>query len=280
MLPQRKADSTLSRPFSYYDRISSLSTATGYKSEMSVRMKTESPDITVIIPVLDERENLLRLLPLLKDALDEMSLSGEIIVADGGSVDGSQKIAEQFGARVVVQHERGFGGALQAGFAAAKAPYIVTMDADLSHRPDFLQSFWQQRETAELLIASRFVEGGRADLSMFRLMLSRTLSLVYRRALALQVRDLSSGFRMYRSGILDWRLLQARDFDVQTEILFRIHAAGFRIREVPFHYMARSHGKSHARLFRFGWSFTKTLFRMRRLRHRTERATPYMQGVE
>jgi dolichol-phosphate mannosyltransferase len=243
-------------------------------------MKPELPDITIVIPVLNERENLLRLLPLLKDALLDMGLSGEIIVADGGSVDGSQETAEQFGASVIVQHEKGFGGALQAGFAAAKAPYIVTMDADLSHRPDFLQNFWRERETAELLIASRFVEGGRADLSRFRLMLSRVLSLAYRRALGLQVLDLSSGFRMYRSGILDWRLLQAHDFDVQPEILFRIHARGFRIREVPFHYMARNSGKSHARLFRFGWAFSKTLFRMWRLRRGEDKATTYIQGVE
>lgn len=243
-------------------------------------MKPELPDITVVIPVLNERDNLLCLLPLLKGVFGEMGLSGEIIVADGGSVDGSQETAEQFGARVIVPHEKGFGGALQAGFAAAKAPYIVTMDADLSHRPDFLQSFWRERETAELLIASRFVEGGRADLSRFRLMLSRILSLAYRRALGLPILDLSSGFRMYRSGILDWRLLRAHDFDVQPEILFRIHARGFRIREVPFHYMARNSGKSHARLFRFGWAFSKTLFRMWRLRRSDDKAAAYIQGVE
>ncbi len=243
-------------------------------------MKADVPDITVVIPVLNERENLLRLLPLLRGVLGDMNLSAEIIVADGGSVDGSQATAQRFGARVIVQHEKGFGGALQAGFAAATAPYIVTMDADLSHRPDFLPGFWRERETAELLIASRFVEGGRADLSRFRLALSRILSLAYRRALGLQVLDLSSGFRMYRSGILDWRLLRARDFDVQPEILFRIHAAGGRIREVPFHYMARNSGKSHARLLRFGWSFSKTLFRMWRLRRSEAKAATYIQGVE
>lgn len=228
-------------------------------------MKTELPDITVIIPVLNERANLERLLPLLKDVLGDMNLKAEIIVVDGGSVDGSREIAEQFGANVIGQQERGFGGALIAGFTAAKAPYMVTMDADLSHRPVFLQSFWQQRDSAELLIASRFVEGGRADMSLFRLLSSRLLNLVHRRALALDLYDLSSGFRMYRNGVLDWRLLQARDFDVQVEILVRIHSRGFRVREVPFHYMARNHGKSHAKLIKFGWSFSKTLFRMWRL---------------
>jgi dolichol-phosphate mannosyltransferase len=247
--------------------------------EVPVKMKAEVPDITIIIPVLNERENLARLLPLLKDVLRDMKLAAETLVVDGGSVDGSQEMALQLGASVIRQQERGFGGALLAGFTAATAPYIVTMDADLSHRPVFLQSFWQQREEAELLIASRFVEGGRADMSLFRLLSSRALNLVHRRALALNVYDLSSGFRMYRNGVLDWRLLQARDFDVQVEALVRIHSRGFRVREVPFHYMARNHGKSHAKLIKFGWSFSKTLFRMWRLNNSAS-ASRLAQSVE
>lgn len=242
-------------------------------------MKSELPDITVVIPVLNERENLERLLPLLNDVVRDMGLAAEVLVVDGGSVDGSREMAEQLGASVIGQQERGFGGALMAGFIAARAPYIVTMDADLSHRPVFLQSFWQQREEAELLIASRFVKGGRADMSLFRLLSSRLLNLVHRRFLALELYDLSSGFRMYRNGVLNWRLVQARDFDVQVETLVRIHSRGFRVREVPFHYMARNSGKSHARLIKFGWAFSKTLFRMWRLNNSTS-ASRLAQSVE
>lgn len=231
-------------------------------------MKPELPDIAVIIPALNERENLESLLPSLKEVVRGLGLRAEIIVVDGGSTDGTRETVEREGARAILQQERGYGGALMAGFAAAAAPYIVTMDADLSHRPVFLQSFWHERETAELLIASRYVEGGRAEMGPFRRMLSRILNHTYRRALALPLRDLSSGFRMYRSGILDWKVLEARDFDVLEEILVRIHTKGFRIREVPFHYMARNSGKSHAKLVRFGWAFSKTLFRMWRLRRR------------
>src|SRR4051812_42339294 len=111
-------------------------------------MKPELPDMTVVIPVLNERENLERLLPLLNDVIRDMGLAAEVLIVDGGSVDGSQEMAKQLGASVIGQQERGFGGALMAGFTAARAPYIVTMDADLSHRPVFLQSFWQQRDEA------------------------------------------------------------------------------------------------------------------------------------
>jgi dolichol-phosphate mannosyltransferase len=235
-------------------------------------VKSEAPDIAVIIPALNERANLEYLLPSLRDVIRGLDLRAEIIVADGGSEDGSREVAEQQGARFVVQQERGYGGALLAGFEATNAPYIITMDADLSHRPVFLQSFWQQRDEAEMLIASRYVEGGRADMGPFRRLLSHILNRTYRHALSLPLHDLSSGFRMYRRDVLDWKALQARDFDVLEEILVRVHTNGCRIKEVPFHYMARSSGKSHAKLFRFGWAFSKTLFRMWRLRNRVPTA--------
>jgi hypothetical protein len=61
--------------------------------------------------------------------------------------------------------------------------------------------------------------------------------------------------------------LQARDFDALEEILVRIYLSGGRIREVPFHYQARNAGKSHAKLVKFGWAFSKTLLRMWRMRY-------------
>src|SRR5207244_11207241 len=98
----------------------------------------------------------------------------------------------------VVRKEPGYGGARLAGFAATSAPYIVTMDADLSHRPGFLEEFWRRRNEAEVLIASRYVHGGRADMSRFRRLLSHILNRTYSRVLSFPVRGLSSGFRMYR----------------------------------------------------------------------------------
>ncbi|HYB74215.1 MAG TPA: glycosyltransferase, partial [Candidatus Sulfotelmatobacter sp.] len=229
--------------------------------------RTSTPDLAVVIPAWNERENLELLLPALKEVLAGLGLTAEIVVADGGSHDGTREAAERRGARVVLQEERGYGGALLAGFAATGAPYIVTMDADLSHRPVFLEEFWKQRDEAEVLIASRYVAGGRADMGWFRRLLSRILNRTYRRALSLPLRDLSSGFRMYRRDALAGIRLQARDFDVLEEILIRVHCEGWRILEVPFHYMARGSGRSHARLFEFGWAFLKTLVRMWRLRN-------------
>lgn len=240
-------------------------------AQCSVNSKTAvscaSPDLAIIIPAWNERENLELLIPALKEMIAELGLRAEIVVADGGSRDGTCEAAERRGAVVVVQKERGYGGALLAGFAATTAPYIVTMDADLSHRPVFLQEFWKLRDQAEVLIASRYIPGGRADMGWFRRVLSHILNRTYSRVLSLPIRDLSSGFRMYHRDVLEGLALVARDFDVLEEILIRVHAEGWRIAEVPFHYMARGSGSSHARLFKFGVAFLKTLVRMWKLRN-------------
>jgi dolichol-phosphate mannosyltransferase len=235
-------------------------------------MQPQRPDIAVVIPAWNERENLDLLLPALKEVLDELGLVSEIVIADAGSEDGTREAAERRGARVVVQQERGYGGALLAGFAATTAPYIVTMDADLSHRPVFLFDFWKYRDRAEVLIASRYIKGGKADMGRGRRVLSYILNRTYGIALSMPLRDLSSGFRMYRREALEGINLLSRDFDVLEEILVRVHAEGWRIREVPFSYMARGSGSSHARLFKFAIAYLRTLGRMWSLRNSVESA--------
>ena len=230
-------------------------------------MSARTPELAIVIPAWNERENLELLLPALREVLEDLGVSAEIVVADGGSSDGTREAAERRGARVVVQNERGYGGALLAGFAATTAPWILTMDADLSHRPVFVQELWKRRHEAEVLIASRYVAGGRAEMDALRRLLSHVLNRTYARALALPLRDLSSGFRMYRRDALDGARPTARDFDFLEELLIRVHAEGWRVAEVPFHYMARGSGRSHARLVKFGWALARTLVRMWQLRN-------------
>ena len=228
---------------------------------------TATPDLTIIIPALNEQENLRLLLPQIQDVLNDLAIRSEVIVVDGGSVDETQQVASAAGARIIEQTERGYGGALVAGFAAAKAPYVATMDADLSHPPVFLKDFWQQRDEADLLVASRYVKGGRADMGAGRRVLSYILNRTYAGVLRLNLRDVSSGFRMYQRSALQNLDLRARDFDALEEILVKIYVKSGRVKEVPFYYQARNAGKSHAKLVRFGWAFSKTLLRMWRLRN-------------
>ena len=229
-------------------------------------------DLAVVIPALNERENLELLLPALREVIGGLGIRSEIIVVDGGSRDGTREAATRRGARVVGQTEHGYGGALVAGFAATTASYVLTMDADLSHRPVFIEELWKRRHEAEVLIASRYVEGGRADMSASRRLLSHILNRVYARALSVDLRDLSSGFRMYRRDVLAGLPLEARDFDILEEILIRAYNAGWTVVEVPFDYMARGSGRSHVHFVKFARAFLRTLVRMWRLRNSVEAA--------
>lgn len=223
--------------------------------------------LTVLIPALNEGDNLRLLLPELQTTLASMGIGFEILVVDGGSSDASACIAADSGARVLVQSRPGYGNALREGFLAARSEYVLTMDADYSHEPSFIQTLWDQREGADLIIASRYVPGGRADMSRLRSFLSRLLNRVYRLAVDLPYRDFSSGFRLYRMEALEGVEPIGRDFDFLPELAVRLYADGYRVREVPFRYRPRHRGRSHAKLLRFGWAFLRTLWRMRKLRN-------------
>jgi dolichol-phosphate mannosyltransferase len=240
---------------------------TSHQPQTSLGHHRDQADLAVVIPARNERENLELLLPALRETLDGLGVRWEIVVVDGGSSDGTSEAASHRGARIIQQEAPGYGGALLAGFAATSAPWVITMDPDCSHRPVFIEEFWRHRDEAELLIASRYVAGGRADMGAVRRLLSHVLNRTYARALSLDLRDLSSGFRIYRRSVLNNLAVTARDFDFLQEILLRVHAQGWRIREVPFHYTARRAGRSLGRIFAFGWAYLKTLLRMWRLRN-------------
>lgn len=228
--------------------------------------------LSIVIPALNERDNIARLIPSLKAAIPADITDYEIIVVDGRSRDGTPHLAVELGARVFTQSKPGYGGALQEGFDRARGECVLTLDADLSHPPSFLPAMWEARDEAEVVIASRYVPGGAADMPWFRRVLSRILNVVFARSLSLSIRDVSSGFRLYKASVLKIIPLQSVHFDVLEEILIRVYAQGWRIREVPFCYEARRSGKSHAKLFRFGWAYLKTLLRMWRLRNSIDSA--------
>jgi dolichol-phosphate mannosyltransferase len=223
--------------------------------------------LTVVIPALNEAASLAQVLPIVEQALAELGISHEVIVVDGGSADGTQEVVRKAGARLVSQRLPGFGGAYRAGFEQARGEFIVTQDADGSHDPSFLKDLWAARTDGEVVIASRYVPGGTADMPAWRALLSRVLNLTFRRGLSLPIRDLSSGFRLYRRSALQELTLEGTDFNVLEEILIKALAAGYSVREVPFRYKARVAGRSHARLLRFARSYLRTFVAMWRLRN-------------
>jgi len=221
----------------------------------------------VVLLTLDEERNLEVLLPEIARILGGLDITSEIVVVDGGSHDDTVHVARRLGARVLVQTAKGYGQALRTGFADARGRSVLTMDADLSHGADVIPSLWAARDAAGIVIASRYVPGGRAGGDPLRIALSRVLNVVFSRGLSLRVRDTSSGFRLYPAAALERLGTRANDFDVLPEILVRAHAEGWRIREIPFRYAPRRSGTSKARLVRLGAAYLRTFARLWRLRN-------------
>lgn len=224
-------------------------------------------DLSVILPVVNESDNLRVLIPRLDALLDRAHLEFEILVVDGGSTDGTQETSRSLGARVVKERRRGYAGALETGFAEACGDYLLTLDADLSHEPDFVAKLWRARRQADVIIASRYTRGGVAYTSFLRSFLSRVLNFGMRHLLSMPVRDLSSGFRLYRREAVAGITFEARNFEVLEEILVKTYAQGYSIFEVPFTYFPRESGRSHARLIRFGYDLLRAAFRLWGLRN-------------
>jgi dolichol-phosphate mannosyltransferase len=228
---------------------------------------SDSNSLSVVIPALNEAENLAQLLPSLTQALRSLGIVFEVIVVDGGSRDSTRAVAEARGAQVIAQPEPGYGGALRAGFERARGGFIITLDADGSHDPSLIPELWASRSLAEVVVASRYVKGGSSSVPVGRYLLSRVLNAVFRRGLSLPVADLSSGYRLYAAGALRALRISATDFDVLEEILIRAMAAGYAIEEIPLNYRARRAGQSHARVLKFGISYLRTFAAMWKLRN-------------
>lgn len=223
--------------------------------------------LSILIPAYNEAENLKDLIPKLRLILDSLGEAYEILIVDGGSCDATEEVVNTLGVRFVRQESPGYGAALKEGFRQARGNYIITMDADFSHDPVFIRRMWETKDAADLIIASRYCLGGKSDAALGRTILSVILNRFFACALSIPVKDLSSGYRMYRKEVIEDIACDANDYSFLEELLIKIFGRGLRIAEVPFHYLPRRSGRSHVKLFRFGIAFCRTFLKMWRLRN-------------
>lgn len=236
------------------------------------RLGQGRPDLSVVIPVWSGEHSLGRLLPRLSAVLDS-TVQGptETVVVLPEDAEG-ESLVSAAGGRVERFKGQGYGEALNAGLSSARGRWVVTMDADFSHSPEFIRTLWLRRREGDVLIASRYVPGAVADMPMSRRILSRILNRVYRTALALPHSDLSSGFRMYRRQVLDdIGPVNAEGLDSLQEIVVKAYSEGWRIREVPLFYR-QPRMWATGRLAELGVGYVRTLGRLIALRNSVKAA--------
>jgi dolichol-phosphate mannosyltransferase len=223
--------------------------------------------VSVVIPAWNEAETMPELLGRIRAALEPLAREIEILVVVPAPEDPTAEAARAGGAEVIVQMRPGYGGALKEGLLASRGEYVITMDADLSHPPEAIPQLLAHRDDAEVVIASRYVAGASAKMPSFRALLSRILNLIYRRVLAVPVRDMSSGFRGYQRKILDELNLESEKYDILEEILVKSYSLGWHVLEIPFDYQLRVAGESHANVVGFTPHFLSTLLRLWTMRN-------------
>ena len=207
----------------------------------------------VIIPTYNEAENLE---PLVRDIL-AAEASVDVLVVDDESPDGTGDVADALSresSRVHVLHragKQGLGRAYVAGFQFAlgqEYERVLEMDADYSHRPEDLPRLLRASNTADVVIGSRSVPGGRAEgWSPLRHLISKGGSLFARLLLGLPVRDCTSGFKCFRRGaleMLDLSALESNGYAFQVEVNYACARAGLVFAEVPIVFPDRTRGAS------------------------------------
>lgn len=240
-------------------------------------MSSEPIDLSIVMPAYEEAENLKALLPKLKAAACALTPHYEILVVDTREPrDETPAVCEQAGVRYIPR-EGGdyYGHAVRTGIAQANGPHVVLMDADGSHDPGFIAQLWAQRETSDLVIASRYMPGGKTENPAILIFMSLMVNVVFRLVLGLRCRDVSNSFRLYRGQDLKVLELTCNNFDIVEEILVLLSFThrDYRITEIPFTFEERKAGKTKRKLFAFAVSYVAVLWRLYQLRRRVESAS-------
>jgi glycosyltransferase involved in cell wall biosynthesis len=218
------------------------------------------PLVSVVIPCLNEAQNIEACVAEARQALARMGVEGEVVVADNDSEDDSARLAERAGARVVIERRRGYGSAYLAGFAASHGRYIVMADADLTYDfkeiPRFVAAL---EEGAEMVIGDRMDSiqpGAMPWLHRYvgNPLLTGLLNLLFRTG----VKDAHCGMRALRREVLGRLDLRTTGMEFASEMVIRASKENLKIAEFPIEYHPRG-GESKLSSFRDGWRHLRFL---------------------
>lgn len=233
---------------------------------MTVRNRQPAA-LAIIVPTYNERDRLSDLIERIFASYVAHAIDGEIVVVDDNSPDGTGALADELATRyrITVLHragKMGLGTAVIEGFAAASAPIVGVMDADLSHPPDLLPGMLavMQSTSADVVIGSRYIPGGgtrgwgvgRLLMSRFACVLAHTVT---------PIRDATSGFFLMRRALARDVRISAGGFKICLELLVRGRPSS--VVEVPYVFVGRTAGESKMNL-KEALGYLKQLAELRR----------------
>ena len=208
-------------------------------------------DLTIIIPSLNESDNLKKLIPEIKSEIGK-KFTYEIFIIDGINKDNKTfKITKKNSIRYLNRiRNNDYGNAVRLGIKKSTGKYILFMDGDYSHNPKFILKLYENK-LYDVVIASRYVPGGKTDNGLLSETLSRFLNKFYNIILNLELEDVSNSFKLYNTKMIKRLYLSCNHFDIIEEIIFKLKKNNDKIKflEVPYHFKQRKFGKSKRNFF-------------------------------
>jgi hypothetical protein len=232
------------------------------KTSVEQTAEAKEPEVSIVIPCLNEENSIGIVVEKAKRAIEMMGVSGEVIVADNGSIDRSVEIALSKGARVIHVAQKGYGNALRGGIEAAQGHIIVIGDADDSY--DFLEApklVAKVKEGYDLVVGSRFrgqiLPGAMPWTSKIgNPIMTTILNLLFK----VNTSDSQSGMRAFTKEAYKKMQLQATGMEFASEMLIKAGKAGLKVTEVPITLHPDKRGRPpHLRPLRDGWRHLKLM---------------------
>jgi len=223
----------------------------------------KNPELTILMPCLNEAETVATCIGKARHWIGRNGVAAEVVVADNGSRDGSQSIAEGAGARVVLSTTKGYGAALAAGIAAARGRFVIMGDADDSYDFSELDSFLEKlRQGNKLVVGNRFAGGIKPDAMrpLHRFLGNPVLSFIGRLFFKSGIGDFHCGLRGFDRDAILGLDLHTTGMEFASEMIVKATLSKLSIVEVPTVLSPDGRSRSsHLRSWRDGWRHLRFL---------------------
>lgn len=213
--------------------------------------------ISIVVPMYNEADNATLVLSRIKKVLEKTGKTYEIIPVNDGSTDRTHEILEGMAKRdstikvVSYPNNIGRGKALREGFQQARGSIIVSIDADLSYAPEYIHDLirvLEENKDVDVVLASPYMESGKTEgVPPMRLLVSRLGNMILSFSLPGKFKTVTCIFRAYRREVLASLELESTGKEIHLEILSKVLALGFRVKEVPATLKGRKRGRSKFR---------------------------------
>lgn len=213
--------------------------------------------VSVVIPTLNEEENMRELLFNMPEFIDE------VLVVDGHSKDKTVEIAKKFGARVFCNKKVKKGAALILGTREAKGDIVIAMDADLSMQHKELRLLAEGVDSGyDFSFGSRFIcGGGTNDMPLIRKIGNKFFVFLVNLIYGSNYSDLCYGYRAYTKKAFQILKLRSQGFGIEAEMSVKAAKKNFKVIEIPSFEKPRKFGKGKLRTFSDGWEILKIIFK-------------------